>query len=243
MVELAAGDSSRRKPGRDRKTADPEKKEVKEGLGLTSVRLRERMVERLRISGIRDERVLAAMQRIPRHAFVDQGLASRAYEDTALPIGYEQTISQPYIVARMTEALGTALDGERVLEVGTGCGYQAAILACVAREVYSVERIRGLHERSRLHLRPLRLANLRLIYGDGLKGVPEAAPFDGMLIAAAAPDLPRALLEQLRVGGVAIAPLGQERQSLWRIVRTSETNFSRELLAEVRFVSLLAGIV
>lgn len=213
------------------------------GLGLTSARLRERMVERLRADGIRDARVLAAMARIARHEFVDQGLASRAYEDTALPIGFEQTISQPFIVARMTEALCAAAAGGRVLEIGTGCGYQAAVLAAIAAEVYSIERIRALHERARHNLRPHRLANLRLVFGDGLLGLPAAAPFDAMLIAAAAAELPAALLHQLRIGGVAIAPLGGERQRLCRITRVSDSGFAREILEEVRFVPLLAGVL
>ncbi len=212
-----------------------------EGVGLTSARLRLRMVERLRASGIREERVLAAMAHVPRHAFVDEALASRAYEDSALPIGLEQTISQPFIVARMTEALCACAQGGKVLEIGTGCGYQAAILAAIAGEVYSVERIRVLHDRARQNLRPLRLPNLRLVYGDGLKGLPEAAPFDGMLIAAAAADLPETLLLQLRLGGVAIAPLGADHQSLCRISRTGPRSFARERLEDVRFVPLLPG--
>lgn len=212
------------------------------GLGLTSARSRLSMVERLRASGIRDERVLVAMAKVMRHEFVEEGLASRAYEDTALPIGHEQTISQPYVVARMTEAICSQQRPGRVLEIGTGCGYQAAVLAALADEVYSIERIRALHDRARQNLRALRLVNLRLVYGDGLSGIPEAAPFDAMLIAAAATSLPRELLSQLRIGGIAIAPLGAEQQSLCRIIRTSQEKYSREILEDVRFVPLLSGL-
>ncbi len=215
---------------------------VPSGVGLASERLRAHMVERLRESGIRNANVLAAMGLIERHRFVDEALASRAYENTALPIGHAQTISQPYIVARMTELL---LAGEapmdKVLEIGTGCGYQAAILSRVVKEVYSIERIRALHDRARSNLRPFRLPNLRLVYGDGLLGVPDAAPFDAMLIAAAADDLPRGLLEQLRIGGRALAPLGNQEQSLCLIVRTAEQTWSRMELEPVRFVPLLSG--
>jgi len=214
-----------------------------DGFGLTSQRLRAKMVERLARDGISNRDVLAAMGDIPRHRFVDQGLASRAYEDTALPIGYEQSISQPYIVARMTEMLCTDRRLTRVLEIGTGCGYQAAILARCADEVYSIERIRALYDRARANLRPLRLSNLRLVMGDGLNGIPEAAPFDGMLIAAAATDLPESLLMQLSVGGRAIAPLGAGgQQTLCLFERTGDKQFSRMLLDRVRFVPLLSGI-
>jgi protein-L-isoaspartate(D-aspartate) O-methyltransferase len=212
------------------------------GLGLTSERSRATMVARLAAAGISDQRVLNAMSAVPRHAFVDEGLASRAYEDTALPIGHHQTISQPYIVARMTE-LACASEGPlRILEIGTGCGYQSAVLARVAAEVYSVERIRALHDRARVTLRPMRIANLRLIYGDGLLGVPEAAPFNAMLIAAAAPTLPRPLLMQLAIGGRAVAPLGDAEQTLCLIERKSEDAFVTTPLERVRFVPLHGGV-
>lgn len=212
-----------------------------QGLGLASERQRAEMVRRLRDEGIQDARVLNALGLVPRHAFVDEGLASRAYENTALPIGHGQTISQPYIVARMTELiLGRGPLG-KVLEVGTGCGYQAAVLAQVAQEVFSIERIRGLHERARQNLRPLRLSNLRLVYGDGLAGLPTVAPFDAMLVAAAARDLPHELLLQLRVGGRLVAPLGDAEQSLCLIERTGPNEFSRRALEPVRFVPLLPG--
>lgn len=218
---------------------------------LTSERMRHRMVERLAASGIRHPAVLAAMNRVPRHRFVDEGLASRAYDDTPLPIGHAQTISQPYVVARMTELviaeLPVALSQARVLEIGTGCGYQAAVLAEVFGEVYSIERIRALHLRARDNLRALRVPNLRLAYGDGLAGIPDAAPFDAMLIAAAGDVLPDALLDQLKVGGRALAPLAVGRgrigeQTLCLFVRTSRTTWSTTLLDAVRFVPLLAGL-
>ena len=194
-------------------------------------RLRERMVERLVTSGIRHPAVLAAMRSTPRHRFVDEGIASRAYDDTALPIGHAQTISQPYVVARMTELILSGLPvaprEARVMEIGTGCGYQAAVLAQVVGEVYSIERIRALHDRARDNLRALRVPNLRLVYGDGLRGLPDEAPFDAMLIAAAGDALPDALLEQLKVGGRALAPLTTSRvrngdQTLCLIVRNAD---------------------
>jgi protein-L-isoaspartate(D-aspartate) O-methyltransferase len=207
---------------------------------MTSQRTRDRMVARLREKGIHDEVVLAAMAAVPRHIFVDEALASRAYEDTALPINFEQTISQPFIVARMIEALRGGKNLGRVLEIGTGCGYQAAVLAQVAKEVYSIERIAGLLERARANLRPLRLANLRLVHGDGAQGVPEAAPFDAIIVAAAAPSMPEALLQQLAVGGRMIAPLGANDQTLCMIERTP-TGFSEKWLDAVRFVPLRSG--
>ena len=218
---------------------------------LTSERMRHRMVERLAASGIRHPAVLAAIDRVPRHRFVDEGLASRAYDDTALPIGHAQTISQPYVVARMTELvmsdLPVAPRDARVLEIGTGCGYQAAVLAEVFGEVYSIERIRALHERARDNLRALRVLNLRLLYGDGLEGIPDAAPFDAMLIAAAGDALPDALLDQLKIGGRALAPLAVGRgrigeQTLCLFVRTGRANWTTTLLDAVRFVPLLSGL-
>ncbi len=200
------------------------------------------MVERLERLGIADRRVLEVMARVPRHVFVDEGLASRAYEDSALPIGFHQTISQPYIVARMTELVCNGKVPDKALEIGTGCGYQAAVLAGVAREVYSIERIRALHERARLNLRPLRIANLRLMFGDGLEGIKEVAPFDAMLIAAAAASLPRSLLDQLKIGGRAVAPLGDREQTLCLIERRSATEFVTSALEPVRFVPLHPGV-
>jgi protein-L-isoaspartate(D-aspartate) O-methyltransferase len=201
------------------------------------------MVERLRELGITDARVLEAMAGVPRHLFVEEALASRAYEDTALPIGFGQTISQPYVVARMIECLVQNREPGRVLEVGTGCGYQAAVLASVADEVYSIERIRELLERARANLRELRLKNLRLAHGDGAAGLEKAAPFDSIILAAAAPELPQALLRQLAPGGRMILPLckpGAEAQRLVLIERGAR-GYTETALDPVRFVPLLAG--
>jgi protein-L-isoaspartate(D-aspartate) O-methyltransferase len=215
------------------------------GVGMTSQRTRARMVERLRAEGIRDERVLAAMGAVPRHLFIDEALASRAYEDTALPIGFGQTISQPYVVARMIEALAAGRTLGKVLEVGTGCGYQAAVLAQFAREVYSIERIQALLERARANLRALRLSNLRLSYGDGALGLAKAAPFDSIVVAAAAPELPAALLQQLAPGGRMVLPLrsadaprGAQRLALY--VRGAR-GITETVLEAVRFVPLETG--
>ena len=213
------------------------------GIGMTSQRTRERMVERLREQGIRDERVLEAMAGVPRHFFVEEALASRAYEDTALPIGFGQTISQPYIVARMIEELGRGKEFGKVLEVGTGCGYQAAVLASLAAEVYSIERIRELLERARANLRELRLKNLRLAHGDGAAGMEKAAPFDSIILAAAAPELPQALLRQLAPGGRMILPLrdaGAHAQRLVLVERGTR-GYTETALDPVRFVPLRAG--
>ena len=213
------------------------------GIGMTSQRTRARMVERLREQGIADARVLDAMAGVPRHLFVEEALASRAYEDTALPIGYGQTISQPYVVARMIECLVQDREPGKVLEVGTGCGYQAAVLASLSAEVYSIERIRELLERARANLRELRLKNLRLAHGDGAAGLEKAAPFDSIILAAAAPQLPQALLRQLAPGGRMILPLrgtGAEAQRLV-LVERSRLGFSETALDPVRFVPLQAG--
>jgi protein-L-isoaspartate(D-aspartate) O-methyltransferase len=210
------------------------------GIGMTSQRTRDRMVARLREKGIRDEAVLAAIAAVPRHIFIEEALASRAYEDTALPIGFEQTISQPFIVARMLEAMGGQRRLGTVLEVGTGCGYQAAVLARLAKEVYSVERIAGLLEKARSNLRPLRLSNLRLVHADGNEGLPEAAPFDGIIVAAAAHGVPQALLQQLASGGRMIVPVGADNQVLCLIEKTS-TGLTEKWLDAVHFVPLRGG--
>ena len=213
------------------------------GIGMTSQRTRARMVDRLREQGIADARVLEAMAGVPRHLFVEEALASRAYEDTALPIGFGQTISQPYVVARMIEILIQERQLGKVLEVGTGCGYQAAVLAQIATEVYSVERIRELLERARANLRELRLKNLRLAYGDGGAGLEKAAPFDSIILAAAAPEMPLALLQQLARGGRMILPLREGRADAQRLVlvERSRLGFSETALDPVRFVPLQAG--
>jgi protein-L-isoaspartate(D-aspartate) O-methyltransferase len=215
------------------------------GIGMTSQRTRARMVERLREDGIRDERVLAAMAAVPRHVFVEEALASRAYEDSALPIGFRQTISQPYVVARMIEELGRERDLGRVLEVGTGCGYQAAVLAHVAPEVYSIERILALLERARANLLGLKLAHLRLVHGDGNAGLEKAAPFDSIVVAAAATQAPPALLSQLAPGGRLILPRvtrggGREAQQLVLIER-GPRGFRESALDAVKFVPLEPG--
>lgn len=205
-----------------------------------ATRARARMAERLRTQGIRDERVLAAMLAVPRHAFVEEGLAFSAYDDTPLPIGFQQTISQPFVVARMIELLRVGRELGRTLEVGAGCGYQAAVLSLLATDVYAIERIRPLLDRARSNLRPLRLPNVRLKLADGSLGLPEAAPFDSIIVAAAAAGVPPALKEQLAPGGRLIVPVGGGEQRLVLIER--QGNLFRESVHEaVRFVPLLGG--
>ena len=212
------------------------------GIGMTSQRTRERLVQRLREEGIRDRRVLQVMRELPRHIFVDEALASRAYEDTALPIGHGQTLSQPYVVARMTEALLAPGPLETVLEIGTGSGYQTAVLARLVRRVYSVERIEALIAAARQRFRELRIRNVRLRHSDGGTGLAEYAPFDGILVTAAPEGIPRALVAQLRVGGVMVLPIGtRDEQVLVRVVRT-EDNYETEFLERVSFVPLLGGV-
>lgn len=214
------------------------------GIGMTSQRTRARLIERLREQGIKDETVLAAMFEVPRHLFVDEALASRAYDDVSLPINYNQTISQPYIVARMIEVLrGPELLNRplgRVLEIGTGCGYQAAVLAQVAREVYTVERIKPLYERARKQLSDLKIRNVSVRYADGSAGLPETAPFDGIIMAAAAPTLSAVLREQLAVGGRMVQPVGMQAQWLYLIERDAR-GFRETQLEPVKFVPLLMG--
>jgi protein-L-isoaspartate(D-aspartate) O-methyltransferase len=211
------------------------------GIGMTSERTRMRMVERLRAAGVRDEAVLGAMAEIPRHIFVDEALASRAYDDVSLPLGHGQTISQPFTVARMCELACASRPLGRVLEVGTGCGYQAAVLSKLAHEVFSVERIGALLEQARVRiLRELRLRNVRMKLVDGREGLPEAAPFDAIVIAAAANAPPAALLEQLAPGGRMILPLGTQKQRLCLIER-SASGLIDSMLEEVHFVPLRAG--
>ena len=212
------------------------------GIGMTSQRTRNRLIERLRAEGIQDEVVLAAMNAVPRHIFVDEALASRAYDDVSLPLGFGQTISQPYIVARMIEILRNGMQLSRVLEIGTGCGYQAAVLAGVADEVFSVERVQPLFERATGYLKELQIRNVALRYADGNMGLPEAAPFDGIIMAAAATHVPRALLEQLAMGGRMVLPLGAQEQYLCLIERT-EQGLRETRLEPVKFVPLLMGKV
>ena len=214
------------------------------GIGMTSARTRDRLVQRLRDQGIANLAVLDRIRNVPRHIFVDEALGSRAYEDTALPIGFGQTISQPYIVARMTEAL---LEGERgppgkVLEVGTGCGYQTAVLSSLVSQVYTIERIEPLLARARERLKELGIRNVRFRHGDGSLGWKAHAPFDGILVAAAPLSVPEALLRQLKVGGRLIVPVGPEgEQELVRFTRR-EPRIERESLGPVAFVPLLGGI-
>ena len=210
------------------------------GIGMTSQRTRMRMVERLRSQGIRDELVLGALAEVPRHIFVDEALAHRAYEDIALPIGFGQTISNPWVVARMLELARAESALENVLEVGTGCGYQAALLSRLARRVWSVERISQLLMRARIHLRELRITNVRVKHGDGHLGLKDAGPFDAIVMAAAATHVPEALLEQLAPGGRLVMPLGGRDQLLTLIAREAN-GFSRRTLEPVRFVPLVPG--
>ncbi|MEQ1630063.1 MAG: protein-L-isoaspartate(D-aspartate) O-methyltransferase [Gallionella sp.] len=213
------------------------------GIGMTSQRTKQRMIDRLREKGIKDEAVLAAIFAVPRHLFVDEALASRAYDDVSLPINFNQTISQPYIVARMIEIMRNGAPMGRVLEIGTGCGYQAAVLSHLATEVYSMERIAPLHERAKKQLRELKLRNVTLRYADGCVGLPEIAPFDGIIMAAAAPTLLPALREQLKVGGRMVLPVGNmQEQSLYLIERDAK-GFRETKLESVKFVPLLSGKV
>jgi protein-L-isoaspartate(D-aspartate) O-methyltransferase len=211
------------------------------GIGMTSQRTRARMVQRLREKGIRDERVLGAMAGVPRHLFVEEALASRAYEDTALPIGFSQTISQPFVVARMVELVLQKGEPGKVLEVGTGCGYQAAVLAQVFPEAYSVERIKALLERARANLLPLRLKNLRLVHGDGHAGLEGAAPFHAIVVAAATRQVPQALLRQLAPGGRMILPLQEGAAQKLMLYERNGRGFVESRLEPVRFVPMEAG--
>jgi protein-L-isoaspartate(D-aspartate) O-methyltransferase len=222
-----------------------ENQRKRQGIGMTSARTRERLVSRLAGHGITDPTVLGRVRSVPRHLFVDEALESRAYEDSALPIGHGQTISQPYIVALMTQAL-LAGDGEirhpgKVLEVGTGCGYQTAVLAPLVGQIFTIERIKGLMQTARSRLAELGITNVRFRHGDGMKGWPGQAPFDGILVAAAPAGIPDTLLDQLAVGGRLIIPVGPSgRQELIRITRTT-AGFERENLCAVSFVPLLEG--
>lgn len=210
------------------------------GIGMTSLRTRERMLSRLREQGIKDEVVLHAMGEIPRHIFVDEALSTRAYEDVALPIGFAQTISQPYIVARMTEILRNGKQLGKVLEIGTGCGYQTSILSRLAKEVLSLERIRPLVMKARGHLRTLKCTNVKLDHADGSNGLNEFAPFDGIIVTAAASHIPQDLLTQLAIGGRMVIPIGTSEQTLYLIERT-QTEYKQTKLEPVKFVPLLGG--
>ena len=211
---------------------------------MTSQRTRERMLSRLREQGIKDEVTLSAMGEIPRHVFVDEALATRAYEDVSLPIGFGQTISQPYTVAKMTETLRAGGTLGKVLEIGTGCGYQTAVLSKVAKEVYSLERINPLVMKARKHLRETRMSNIKLKHADGTMGLPDFAPFDGIIVTAAASHIPEDLLQQLAVGGRMVIPVGTDEQILYLIERLETegvTEFKKTKLEPVKFVPLLGG--
>lgn len=216
------------------------------GQGMTSSRTRARMVERLQQQGIKDTGVLAAINKVERHLFVDEAFAHRAYEDTALPLGLGQTISQPFIVARMIECLRT---GDRhlgkTLEIGTGCGYQAAVLAGLTKEVYSVERLAGLMDRAKVNLRTIKCFNVRLKHGDGYQGIPEAAPFDSIILAAAAPKVPEALLQQMAVGGRMVLPYGASSDAAVQrmlVIERTEAGWNEQLMEPVKFVPMLPGV-
>ncbi|SFN90343.1 protein-L-isoaspartate(D-aspartate) O-methyltransferase [Nitrosospira briensis] len=211
------------------------------GIGMTSQRTRARMIERLRSQGIADEVVLAAMAAIPRHIFVEEVLANRAYDDVSLPINFGQTISSPFTVARMSELLRAGSILGRVLEIGSGCGYQTAVLAQLAREVYSVERVGPLLTRTRTRLRELRLNNIRLRHADGLLGLSEAAPFDGIMLTAGTPHIPPPLLEQLAVHGKIVFPKGSQDQFLCVIERNLQ-GYTETIFDEVKFVPMMSGI-
>lgn len=204
------------------------------------------MAEKIAGQGVKDSMVLSAMSQIPRHFFVESGLSQQAYADTSLPIGHQQTISRPYTVARMIEAVRTDKGQKRlsrVLEIGTGCGYQAAVLSQVADEVYSIERIKALHELAKNNLRMLRIPNLRLHYGDGMLGLPSVAPFEAIVIAAAGLEVPEALFSQLTIGGYMIAPVGNQKQTLQLTKRTGERQWQSVMLEDCHFVPLRQGII
>jgi protein-L-isoaspartate(D-aspartate) O-methyltransferase len=208
---------------------------------MTSQRTRERLIQRLREEGIRDERVLDAIRNVPRHVFVDEALASRAYEDTALPIGFGQTISQPFVVGLMTQAVLAAGTPKKVLEIGTGSGYQTAVLARLVPELYSVERLTPLFQLAHKRMRQLNCRGVRLRLGDGTLGWPEYAPYDAILVAAAPAQIPPPLLEQLAVGGRLVIPVGGQGLQQLQLVQRTETGYRYERLERVSFVPLVPG--
>jgi len=215
--------------------------DARQGIGMTSARTRDRLVQRLKDHGIRSEAVLNQIRKVPRHLFVDEALASRAYEDTALPIGLGQTISQPWVVARMTEALLEDLAGATVLEIGTGCGYQTAVMAPLVKKIYTVERLPELMKKTRQRLRQLDIYNVQFRPGDGWEGWPKYAPYDGIIVTAAAPELPEKLLQQLAPGGRMVIPVGPPGfQDLLLVARRND-HFEEVSLGAVSFVPLIQG--
>lgn len=212
-----------------------------DGIGMTSRRTRTRLVDRLRTEGIQDERILEAMQETPRHLFVDEALESRAYEDSALPIGFGQTISSPWMVARMTEILLQGGPLKKVLEIGTGSGYHTAVLARLVDEVYSVERIDALLTRARRRFRDLRLRNIQARHGDGKIGWPERCPYDGIIAAASPIAIPSAFIEQLALGGRMVLPIGGNGTQQLKLVTRTEEGYQQETMQPVSFVPMLAG--
>ncbi|XZG71269.1 protein-L-isoaspartate(D-aspartate) O-methyltransferase [Chitinibacteraceae bacterium HSL-7] len=222
--------------------AGPLKFNVPASTGMASERTRSRLVERLRAQAVRDERVLGIMGLVPRHLFVDEALAHRAYDDVSLPIGHNQTISQPYIVARMTELLMRSAKQDKVLEIGTGCGYQTTVLSQLFKTVYSIERIGALHKSARERLARLGVNNVRLRHGDGSHGAADAAPFDAIILTAAAPIPPEQLIGQLAVGGVLVFPAGVDDQTLYLVERLPD-GYCETRLEPVRFVPLLPGTI
>jgi len=213
----------------------------RQGIGMTSKRTRDRLVQRLKDQGIRSEAVLNQIRNVPRHLFVDEALASRAYEDTALPIGLGQTISQPFVVARMTEALLDGFEGESVLEIGTGCGYQTAVLAPLVKKIYTVERIPELMRKTRQRLRDLDIYNVQIRPGDGWEGWPKYGPYDGIIVTAAAPEIPEKLLQQLAPGGRLVIPIGPPGRQDLAMVTKKDDHYEQVSLGLVSFVPLVKG--
>ncbi|MDH3327061.1 MAG: protein-L-isoaspartate(D-aspartate) O-methyltransferase [Gammaproteobacteria bacterium] len=213
-----------------------------QGIGMTSQRTRERLAKRLQDNGIEDAQVLDVIRKTPRHIFVDEALASRAYEDTALPIGHGQTISQPYIVARMTEALLADGPRKKVLEIGTGSGYQTAVLAQLIDQVFSVERIQALQTKARARLREMRLSNVKYKYDDGTLGWPEHASYDGIIVTAAPKSIPDQLLMQLAIGGRMLIPAGDDGGQVLRLITRDNKGYEEKILDGVQFVPLLDGV-